>query len=136
MERAAPAAVPDKAPAAPATSRIETPSGQLAPPRRIGTPEGNDDIFKPRGDVVTPAAPGAAPRIDLEATKKRAREIASEDYRGIVPAVPPPPVGKNKLGEAIAKAAKPDCRTAYAGMGLLAVFPLAAATVGDGGCRW
>ena len=35
-----------------------------------------------------------------------------------------------------AKAAKPDCRTAYAGMGLLAVVPLVASSVGNGGCRW
>jgi len=35
------------------------------------------------------------------------------------------------------KAAKPDCRTAYAGMGLLAVPALVAAAVSDdAGCRW
>jgi hypothetical protein len=31
---------------------------------------------------------------------------------------------------------KPDCRNAYAGMGLLAVPALVASTIGDGGCRW
>jgi len=34
------------------------------------------------------------------------------------------------------KSFKPDCRTAYAGLGFLAVIPLVAATVGDGGCVW
>jgi hypothetical protein len=52
--------------------------------------------------------------------------------------VPPPPPQERKdaLAEGIAKAAKPDCRTAYAGLGLLAVVPLVASSVGNGGCRW
>ena len=43
---------------------------------------------------------------------------------------------KNKLAEDIAKAAKPDCRTAYAGLGLLAIAPLVGSTIGNGGCNW
>jgi hypothetical protein len=44
---------------------------------------------------------------------------------------------RDKLAEDIAKAAKPDCRTAYAGMGLLAVVPLVASSVSsNGGCNW
>jgi hypothetical protein len=34
------------------------------------------------------------------------------------------------------KALKPDCRDAYASMGLLAVPALVVSAVGDGGCRW
>ena len=45
-------------------------------------------------------------------------------------------VGSVPTGKAIAKAAKPDCRTAYAELGLLAIAPLVASTVGNGGCRW
>ena len=42
-----------------------------------------------------------------------------------------------KLAEDIEKSAKPDCRNAHSGMGLLAVVPLAAdALKKDGGCKW
>jgi hypothetical protein len=50
--------------------------------------------------------------------------------------VPPPPSAKSKLADDIEKAAKKDCRTAYSGMGLLAVVPLARDSVKDNGCRW
>ena len=40
------------------------------------------------------------------------------------------------MADAIDKAQKPDCRDAYAAMGLLAVVPLVASTAGNGGCRW
>jgi hypothetical protein len=55
----------------------------------------------------------------------------------VIPA-PAPIDRKSKLAEAIDKAQKPDCRTAYADMGLLAVVPLVASTIadGNGGCRW
>ncbi len=141
IERATPPAVaPGRAPSTPAPTRIETP-GESAPRLRFGAPDPGDEIFKPRGDAVAPAAePAAAPRLDLEATRQRAREIASDGaaYRGFVPAIPaPPPVDrKAKLADAIDKAQKPDCRDAYAAMGLLAVVPLVASTVGNGGCRW
>jgi len=74
----------------------------------------------------------------MEAARKRAREIASQatSTRGILPALPPPPERKSKESIALEKAIKPDCRTAYAGMGLLAVPALVASTIGDGGCRW
>jgi hypothetical protein len=111
------------------------------PRLRLGAPDAGDEIFKPRSDTVAPSAePGGAQRIDLEAGRQRAREIASErpGYRGVVPlAIPPPPEDKKtKLSEAIEKALKPDCRDAYASMGLLAVPALVASAVGNGGCRW
>ncbi len=141
VERVAPpAASPGRAPAAPAPARTETPPGESPPRLRFGAPDPADEIFKPRSDVAPAAAePGGAPRLDLDATRQRAREIASEGagYRGIVPAIPPPPPDrKSKLAEAIEKAQKPDCRDAYAGMGLLAVPALVASAVGNGGCRW
>ncbi|MCC7101013.1 MAG: hypothetical protein IT500_15630, partial [Rubrivivax sp.] len=43
---------------------------------------------------------------------------------------------KSTLAEGIEKAAKPDCRKAYGGMGALAIIPLAADALRDGGCRW
>ena len=85
-------------------------------------------------------APGAAPRIDLDAARKRAvRDIANEGSgsRGVLPfplPVPPPPDKKTKA--AMEKAVKPDCRTAYADTGLLAVPALVAGAFDSGGCRW
>jgi len=109
-----------------------------APPRlRLGAPGPDEDMFKPRRDVA-PAGEGGAPRLDMEAARQRAREIASEttSTRGILPALPPPPERQSKESHALEKAIKPDCRTAYAGMGLLAVPVLVASTIGDAGCRW
>ena len=121
-----------------APARAGVPSGAATPGQRIGAPDA-DDIFRPRDDAATPA-PRAEPRIDLDATRRRAREIASEDRGspGVLNLVPPPPPEAKKfdLGKAIAKAAKPDCRNAYAELGLLAIPPLIASTLGDGGCRW
>jgi hypothetical protein len=109
------------------------------PPRlRFGAPQPDEDMFQPRRDVAPPA-PGTAPKIDLEEAKKRAagavvREGAGS--RGLLSIVPPPPDRESKEARAIEKAAKPDCRTAYAGMGLLAAVPLMASAIGDSGCRW
>ena len=142
VERAAPPAGATERPATvqPA-ARPESSPGAAPPQLRFGAPDANDDAFKPRRDAVAPAPePGAAPRIDLDATRRQAREIAKEGYgyRGVVPIVPPPPPvdRKSKLAEAIEKALKPDCRDAYAGLGLLAAVPLVASAVTDAGCRW
>ena len=56
--------------------------------------------------------------------------------RGMLPLMPPPPERKSKLSQDIDKAAKPDCRKAYSGVGLLAVVPLAVDAVREGGCKW
>lgn len=114
------------------------PATTVQPRLRLGSPAGPDeDMFKPRRDVV-PAGEGGAPRLDMEAARQRAREIASEatSTRGLLPALPPPPERQSKESHALEKAVKPDCRTAYAGMGLLAVPVLVASTIGDAGCRW
>ena len=142
IERVAPRVVaPGTTSTAPAATRTETPPVEPPARLRFGAPDPGEEIFKPRRDVVVPSSePGGAPRIDLEASRQRAREIASEGsgYRGVVPlAVPPPPADrKTKLSEAIEKALKPDCRDAYASMGLLAVPALVASAIGNGGCRW
>ena len=58
--------------------------------------------------------------------------------RGLVPLdlSPPEPERKTKLGRAIEKAAQPDCRDAYAALGLLALPFLIKDTLTDTGCRW
>lgn len=133
---------PRPAPAGPEAAapntRVAPSTGAELPRLRLGSPEADEDIFKPRRDVAAPPDDNGAQHIDLEAARKRAREIAGEATitRGILPALPPPPEKKSKESIALEKAIKPDCRTAYAGMGLLAVPALVVSTIGDGGCRW
>jgi hypothetical protein len=137
-ERAAPVVAPGKAPA---PARSETPAGGELPRLRYGAPDVDDEVFRSRRDGAAPATePGGPPAITAESLRRRAAEIAREGSgsSGVLNLVPPPPPVERKdaLAEGIAKAAKPDCRTAYSGMGLLAVVPLVASTVGNGGCRW
>ena len=115
-----PSAAPPVAPTAP---------GALPAPR-LGAPHPDEDIFKPREPT---------PSLDLEAAKKRAvREMAREGSGspGVLPFPLPVPETKTREAKAMEKAIKPDCRTAYSGMGLLAVPVLIAATITDEGCRW
>lgn len=127
VERPAPQSTPRPAPPAP---------GQV--PQRLPSPDAGDELFKSRRD--TGPAPAEAPRIDLDAARKKAaREIVSEGAgsRGVF-SVPSPPVeAKKKETMPLEKALKPDCRTAYANLGLLAAPILVAnAIAADGGCRW
>ncbi|MEO7762222.1 MAG: hypothetical protein ABIS68_09970 [Casimicrobiaceae bacterium] len=75
----------------------------------------------------------------MDQIRQRAREIANEGSgsRGFLPLqIPVPPDKKSKLADQLEKAIKPDCRNAYADMGLLAVPALIAGAVADVGCRW
>ncbi len=144
-ERPSPAVIaPGKAPA-PLAPAQANPNGERAkggelPRLHLGVPNVDDEVFRSRRDG--PASSGdagaALPGINGEAMHRRAREAAIEGSgsRGVLNLVPPPPERKDRLAEDIAKAAKPDCRTAYGGMGLLAVLPLVASSVGSGGCNW
>lgn len=136
------------APVAPATPSAPAPGAREAgmpaettPPPRVGAPDGRDDIFKPRppGTMAPASQPGSAPRINLDAVRQRAREIATEGSgsRGLLPLqIPVPAERKSKLAEGIEKGIKPDCRNAYADAGLLAIPALVAGAIADIGCRW
>jgi hypothetical protein len=79
------------------------------------------------------------PTLDPEALRMRAGQIAREGTgnRAILPfPMPPQPARKSKEEIAIENARKPDCRTAYQNLGLLAVVPLLANEFGEGSCRW
>jgi|SRR5215472_8121290 len=138
--RAAPAA---PAPLAPATTPVpeqrEAPTEDSLPRLRFGAPQPDESMFQPRPQVVTPSSePGGLPHIDREASRERAREIASgrSGSRGVFNPIPIPPEAKTKEAVAIEKAARPDCRDAYAGLGLLAVPVLVASAIADAGCKW
>jgi hypothetical protein len=133
---AAPAAAPTKQPA----TRTEPSAAEPLPRLRLGAPQADEDIFKPRREVVTPPTePGGAPHIDREALRQQAREIAARglESRGVFTLpIPPPPERESKEARAIDKATKADCRTAYSGLGLLAVPVLVANAISDSGCKW
>ncbi len=141
-ERAAPAtAAPGRAAPAQAPARTEAPTGGELPRLRLGAPDVDAEIFTPKRDAgATSSEAASAPGVTAEKLRSRGREIAKEGSgsRAVLNLLPPPPPVEKKdhLAEDIAKAAKPDCRTAYAGLGLLAVAPLAVSTFGNGGCRW
>lgn len=86
--------------------------------------------------ATSPSAAASAP-LNLNLARPRGGEISGSGSRAVLNLLPPPPERKSKLAEDIAKTLKKDCKEAYAGMGLLAVIPLAidAAKTKDN-CKW
>jgi hypothetical protein len=86
-----------------------------------------------------PQGAPSTPRIDLDSARQRAREIASEG-RNTMFALPGPPKPelKSREQQIFDKALKePDCRNAYADMGLLAIAPLLWSSVApERKCKW
>jgi hypothetical protein len=130
----------------PAAERPGLPPAERASPRDPqpvvpgARPSRDETIFdgrKPAADDSQQA--GSGPRIDLDVARARARELAREGSgnRALLPfPMPPAPERKTKEQLAIEKAWKPDCKTAYKDLGLLAVVPLVANEFGEGNCRW
>ena len=107
------------------------------------------------GSRREPAAPSASstigppePSLNLDAIRDRARGIAGNtatdgNREGAgprtvfpFPTVPPESL-KSKEAKIFDKALKrPDCRDAYAGLGLAAVVPLVADAITNKGCKW
>ncbi len=122
------------------TPSFDTPSATPRPDPSLRTPytlpETSPFRTRPRDGPGGDYDP-TKPSVDIDAAKRRAGELAREGsgQRALF-GVPPPPKPRNKMEDAIEKARKPDCRTAYAGMGLLAIVPLVANEFGEGKCRW
>lgn len=132
VERATPPA--SSAPGtSPRDERSTAPTDQGATPSPFRT----SPAPRAQGNDYDPTAP--APKLDVDAMRKRATEItrAGTGNRAVLP-FPMPPVDKprTRMEDAIEKARKPDCRTAYKDLGLLAVVPLVANEFGEGTCRW
>ena len=83
-----------------------------------------------------PSLASSAPRLNLNLPTARGGELSSMGSRGALQLMPRPPEVKSKLAEDIEKAARADCRKAYAGSGLLALGSLAVDAARDKGCRW
>jgi hypothetical protein len=124
--------------------RVETPrvEPRIEAPLRespFRTPAPAATIGSGKDEAPSDYDPTAAPSLDAEALRKRAGEIARQGsgQRAVLAfPMPPIPERKTKLEEAIEKARKPDCRTAYQSLGLAAVVPLIANQFGEGNCRW
>jgi hypothetical protein len=135
-----PAAAPRDAPPAAERTVPERPVAREPAPRDAPAPGAGPPAFDTRkAPAAEPPDARAAPRIDLDAARSRAREMGREGTgnRALLPfPMPPAPERKTKEQLAIEKAWKPDCKDAYKDMGLLAVIPLVANEFGEGNCRW
>ena len=82
----------------------------------------------------------AAVSFDLQAARGAVRAYVKGEGAGMGGADgrgrPMRATRDEKLGEAIERAKPADCRNAYAGLGVLAVIPLAASAVTGKGCKW
>lgn len=97
--------------------------------------------------ITVPAAPAAsnpdsdpAPKFDMEAARSTARKMASErdpaKVGTAVGQIPDKPLQtETELARNIAQGKRGDCRTAYAGAGLLAPV-LMLLDKKDSGCKW
>jgi hypothetical protein len=134
------------APAASTPSTSNAPSSARTPTQSTpGSPapaKSADDIFGPRRDAVPSA--GAPKSLDLDAARKSAREGASESRgertgpRTLLPfPTAPKPVEKSDMTKIFDRALKrPDCKDAYADLGLAAVVPLVRDAIKQDGCKW
>ncbi len=116
----------------------DEPSLQPSLPFRAPGPSIDSTTTNRGGEPAMKNAP-TAPPLDLDAMRKRAGEMAraGSGNRAVLPfPMPPVPTKKTKIEDALDKAHKPDCRTAYAQLGLAAVVPLIANEFGEGTCRW
>jgi hypothetical protein len=151
---ALPPVAPAPAPAALATPLLSPAFGALNPvtagppsvgppsagPPAVGAPPAAADAGTRLGHDVAgaPALPASAPpRLNLQLARPRGGELSRGLGGGVLAVLPRPPEVDTKLGQEIAKTAKPDCREAYAGAGLLAVVPLAVEALRkDSSCKW
>jgi hypothetical protein len=142
---------PAPTPATPAPAAPRTKARSAARPMPAGpdrpaqaAPEPGPIIaLPPDGEASTQAqaAPeGGAASFEMQAARGTARAWVKGEGRGRGGAdglgTPMRPSRSEQLGQAIERARRPDCRGAYAGMGLLAVIPLAKDAVTGKGCKW
>jgi len=81
-----------------------------------------------------------SPTIDYAAAREIARQTARSQHdptqKKTELYAKPPVEPETALGRRIKQAAHPDCRTRYAGAGLLAIPLLINDAVSDSGCKW
>jgi len=123
-------------------------SKPVQPPRAAASP-GSASItaaatpalaVQPPAAASNPAESGTVPKFDMEAARNTARQMASErdpaKVGTAVGQIPDKPLQtETELARNIAQGKRGDCRTAYAGAGLLAPV-LMLLDKKDSGCKW
>ena len=123
----------------PASRAEQEPARAPADLRGPAFPEGRRDLPGRRTDEPAGSYDPTAPPLDAEALRRRAGQLSREGsgQRALLPfPMPAVPAKKSQMETAIENARKPDCRTAYQGLGLAAIVPLIANEFGEGKCRW
>ncbi len=125
----------------PAERNLAPAPSSSAPAATPGSPtpaKSVDDVFGPRRDAGSVPAP--AKSLDLDAARRSAREGANTGTgpRTLLPfPTAPKPIPKSDITKIFDKALKrPDCKDAYAEMGLAAVIPLVRDAIKQEGCKW
>lgn len=120
--------------AAPSPTRREPVPRRVPQPIAVAPADTRAPAPAPDSENDAPAA--GTPRFDRGAALETAREFAAE----LQPRPGAPGERQlttdEKLGQAIDRSRKTDCRTAYAGAGILAALYLARDAVTDKGCKW
>jgi hypothetical protein len=119
-------------------SNTNTPATTANP--AASTPPGRAELPTISGVPLSGGANAPLPKLDLDSLRSRARQLASDGTgpRTLLPfpTAPPDPTKRN-IEKIFDKALKrPDCKDAYADMGLAAVLPLVRDALKDGGCKW
>jgi hypothetical protein len=142
----APAPTPAPAPVPAAAPRPRAKGGPaIVVPVPVADPAASPDGATPAATPAPEPEPAEeAPAFDMAAARGIARKAAREGPQGLValPKRPPPTLDpgremrEEQLARDIARSRRNDCRSAYSGMGLLAVLPLLKDAVTGSGCKW
>lgn len=122
------------------TSTTSTTSTTSATSATLATSENSEAPQAARTDAVTSdEAVTVPPAIDYAVARETARQTARSPRQAKpefeIP-TPPPAEPETALGKSIQRSVHPDCRTRYAGAGLLAIPLLINDAVREGGCQW
>jgi hypothetical protein len=117
-------ATPSRPRPARATVQAIVPAAVVAEP----TPE-------PVPAAVSAESSDGAPALDMTALRASARAVVRSEAAA-APGTQMKATQDEKLGRDIDRSRRGDCQTKYAGAGILAVIPLAVATVTGTGCKW
>ncbi|WP_447920955.1 hypothetical protein [Achromobacter aegrifaciens] len=115
-------------PAAPATA-----PRQRAGARKVATPSTTQPDRTP---AQASGVPDSARDFGWRAEDAAAAGMPRARGEPVVRLAPKAPVEQSEIARGIAKSARPPCKNAHAGMGLLALPLLLADTVTDRGCKW
>lgn len=147
LPRARPAHPPEASANAQALPEIAAPSQEPSrrSDRRSDRHLPNDRQAPSQAEITVTSAHSdsgstrASASIDLDAARASARQTAraqSAPMTGMEQETTDSAEAETALGQKISRAAHPDCRTSYAGAGLLALPLLLKDAVSEGGCRW